>query len=758
MRWLWALAPALAVPASLGVGGAAAQGPAPPADRVLVVSLPTLTWERVVQERPPVLVELLRQSAVASLSVRTIGPTTSLGEAYATIGAGNRTSVAEDVAGLALPPAAPYEGDEAARVFQRRCGCMAGDASVLQLGAPQIARLNDRLLYGSEPGSLGTALARAGRRAAVVANADRALSGAAGAVHREAALAVMDGSGRVAAGEVGPRLLAEDPAEPFGLRTDVAAAAAAFADAWDRADVVLLEVSDLDRVDAYADVATSEAKVAAGGRALARADELLARVLERVDLERDLVLVVAPTAPRDGPPQLTVAGIAGPGFEPGRATSATTRRAGYLTLPDVAPTVLDALGLEVPSAVTGALASSLGGGPPDARSMGRLADINETTVFRDRATGPVTVAFIALQVLTYAVGVAALTRLPALRSWAHVLALVALAVPTLAFLSALVPYADLGIAGYLVALFAAATALAGAALALATGLRRRTGAAGPLVAPLALVGLALAVLLGDVALLGGRMQIDTVFGYSPTVAGRFAGYGNLAFAMVAASALVVVTGAWGVTALVERRPAPTARRPALGLVAVVLVGVVVVDGHPSLGSDVGGVLALVPAFAVVGLTLSGARIGLRRGLVIGGGTVAVLALFAAVDLARSPESRTHLGRLVAGAFDSGSSGVITVIARKASANASILTSSIWTLVISVALGSVAFLLWRRQGIFGEVAGRVPGLRVCLVGALVAGGLGFALNDSGVAVPAMMLAVLLPYLTAVAVRAAPTSGT
>lgn len=758
MRWLWALAPALAVPASLGLGGAAAQGPAPPADRVLVVSLPTLTWERVVQERPPVLVELLRQSAVASLSVRTIGPTTSLGEAYATIGAGNRTSVAEDVAGLALPPAAPYEGDEAARVFQRRCGCMAGDASVLQLGAPQIARLNDRLLYGSEPGSLGTALARAGRRAAVVANADRALSGAAGAVHREAALAVMDGSGRVAAGEVGPRLLAEDPAEPFGLRTDVAAAAAAFADAWDRADVVLLEVSDLDRVDAYADVATSEAKVAAGGRALARADELLARVLERVDLERDLVLVVAPTAPRDGPPQLTVAGIAGPGFEPGRATSATTRRAGYLTLPDVAPTVLDALGLEVPSAVTGALASSLGGGPPDARSMGRLADINETTVFRDRATGPVTVAFIALQVLTYAVGVAALTRLPALRSWAHVLALVALAVPTLAFLSALVPYADLGIAGYLVALFAAATALAGAALALATGLRRRTGAAGPLVAPLALVGLALAVLLGDVALLGGRMQIDTVFGYSPTVAGRFAGYGNLAFAMVAASALVVVTGAWGVTALVERRPAPTARRPALGLVAVVLVGVVVVDGHPSLGSDVGGVLALVPAFAVVGLTLSGARIGLRRGLVIGGGTVAVLALFAAVDLARSPESRTHLGRLVAGAFDSGSSGVITVIARKASANASILTSSIWTLVISVALGSVAFLLWRRQGIFGEVAGRVPGLRVCLVGALVAGGLGFALNDSGVAVPAMMLAVLLPYLTAVAVRAAPTSGT
>jgi len=40
-----------------------------------------------------------------------------------------------------------------------------------------------------------------------------------------------------------------------------------------------------------------------------------------------------------------------------------------------------------------------------------------------------------------------------------------------------------------------------------------------------------------------------------------------------------------------------------------------------------------------------------------------------------------------------------------------------------------------------------------VASLVAGIVGFALNDSGIAVPAMMLAVVLPYLAFLLVRTA-----
>jgi len=38
------------------------------------------------------------------------------------------------------------------------------------------------------------------------------------------------------------------------------------------------------------------------------------------------------------------------------------------------------------------------------------------------------------------------------------------------------------------------------------------------------------------------------------------------------------------------------------------------------------------------------------------------------------------------------------------------------------------------------------VRACLLGSLIIGVLGFALNDSGVAIPAMMFGIVLPWVT------------
>ena len=57
---------------------------------------------------------------------------------------------------------------------------------------------------------------------------------------------------------------------------------------------------------------------------------------------------------------------------------------------------------------------------------------------------------------------------------------------------------------------------------------------------------------------------------------------------------------------------------------------------------------------------------------------------------------------------------------------------------------LTFLTWRSQGLLQHLQERVPGLRAFLVGGLVAAALGLAVNDSGVAIPAMMFGVALPY--------------
>jgi hypothetical protein len=190
---------------------------------------------------------------------------------------------------------------------------------------------------------------------------------------------------------------------------------------------------------------------------------------------------------------------------------------------------------------------------------------------------------------------------------------------------------------------------------------------------------------------------------------------------------------------------PRRRGLTLAVIAAVMAAVVLVDGLPAFGSDVGGVLALVPAAAVVVLLLAGVRLSWTRISLIVLGTGAVLTTFALVDLSRPEDSRTHLGRLAAKVLHADNGGVATVIHRKVQANVGILTSSVWTWVIPIALAFMAFLLWRRPGSLAAVEERVPGLRAGLVGALVAGVVGFALNDSGIAVPAMMLAVVLPYV-------------
>ncbi|HZN16053.1 MAG TPA: hypothetical protein VFB78_17430 [Acidimicrobiales bacterium] len=695
-------------------------------DKVLIVSVPRLTWDTVATERPPALLQLLQRSAVASMSLRTVSARTTLGEGYATIGAGNRASVVDVTAGNAIDADESFEDSRAADVYLRRVGALPR-GNVLELGLADSRRRNSRLLYGSRLGELGKSLQRHRRRTAVIANADADASTTLlpdGGLHREAAFAVMDNLGRIDNGTVSSRLLVADDAAPFGRRLDPDATAAAFATAWPQSDVVLLELSDLERADAYGSFSTADVRRANRAHALQLSDDILSRALAVVDPARTLILVTTPAAPRTGE-QLGIGAVAGPGVTPGLARSGTTRRAGYVTLPDVAPTVLDALGITAPKAMNGTPITSRGGGAPTVTTARKLATDNTRALFRDRATGPVSVVFVAFQVLVYAAGVVALLRRRSSRTGATIayLALVVLAMPLLGFLSGLFRYDHLGIGGYVAVLLGAAAGLA----AVVWPLRRRHAVLPPAV----LIAATFVLLIVDVVL-GGRLQLDTVFGYSPIVAGRFSGFGNLAYGLLAMTSIVTATVAWALWR--SRRWTPVVVGGVLGVALLV-------DGAPPWGADVGGVLASGPAFFAVAALLRGWQISWRKWLLAAAGTIAALTAFALADLARPPSSRTHLGRLVANPGDLGD-----VLQRKLLSNLHILTSSIWTLIIPVALGFFIFLAARPPGLLREIQQRVPGLRACLIGGLLAGLLGFAVNDSGVAVPAMMLAVVLPYLT------------
>ncbi len=747
------------------------------AERVLVVSVPTLTWDAVAEEQPPALVELLGRSAVASLSVRTIGADTNAGEGYATIGAGNRAAIPPGTASSAFPPDAVVDEEVVSDLYERRFGRSHGDAEVVQVGLAAIQRRNDDLLYGTEVGTLGAALRDAGLSAGIVANADLDED----SFHREAALAVVDDEGLVPVGRVDPGLLDLAAPTPSGLALDPDAVVEAATDALGRADLVLVELSDLLRVQATERVVTPEVAEQASDEAIAATDGMLADLLELVDLDRDLVIVVSPVAPA-GPDQLVVAAVAGPGVEPGLARSGTSRRDGYVTLPDLGPTILSVLGIDKPGAMNGAPIASAGGGAPDGATFEALAEDNVKALFRNDLSGPLTVVFIVSQVLTYALGAFALTtgRDAWCRAAAFVL-LAGMAIPLTSFLAGLFPYWRLSVLGAVVAILGAAALLA---LGIRTVVDRRGTQAGDphvtaLDATLVVTAATVAVLVGDIVS-GGPLQIDTAFGYGggAIVAGRLAGYGNLAWALLVTALIITVTALWGrwhlrqagpavalrphapdaddeVGDADEPEPAPTAvaalpsdgdRRVALVLAGAAFGLCVLAVGMPTLGSNVGGTLSVVSGLCITLLALAGARIDLRRLVYVGLATVGVLGVFGAIDLTRAPEDQTHLGRLIDQTLgDEGLAGLETVIQRKINANLNILTSSVWSFVIPAALGFLAFLTWRPPRLLRQLFRHVPGMQACVVGVLATGAIGGVVNDSGIAIPAIMLTLLLPFV-------------
>ena len=329
------LAAIVVLAAGLPAGAGPAQADRRPPSKVLIVSLPTVRWADIEGADLPQIDALVERSAVASMSVRTIGPVTDLGAAYATIGAGNRAEADREVAGESYEPDFPLEWGDAGAAFERRTGEPPGDAAVLHLGMPEVVRDADRKLYGAEPGSLGRAVTGAGLATAVVGYAGlpetpaaatvrpggaapgAASAAPAGAAEADsadsadsaegveapsggggaAALAVADRQGRVQGGAVSPDLLERAPASPYGARLDPDAVAGAARTALEQDGVVLVEDGDLARLDAYRPSMTAEAYGDARDRALADADDLVGRLTGLVDPERDLVVLVAPVSP-----------------------------------------------------------------------------------------------------------------------------------------------------------------------------------------------------------------------------------------------------------------------------------------------------------------------------------------------------------------------------------------------------------------------------------------------------------------------------
>ncbi|HEX2700174.1 MAG TPA: glycosyltransferase [Acidimicrobiales bacterium] len=694
-----------------------------PASKVVVFGIPKLGWADVGTGAMPVLDGLVRQGAVAATSVRTLAGRPSTAEGYATLGAGSRVR-ADANAGFAFEADDALEGGTAAEALVRRGGGRAS-GGVAVVGAPATFRMNEGRHLPSQPGTLGDALRRAGRKVAVVGNADIAPPRLPRrpVLFRPAAAAAMDGGGWVTAGEVGRQLVTVDPSAPFGIRADPGAMHRAVAAALAEADVVVVDPGDMDRAAEFAAVSTPRAAAEARHRALRSTDVVLGEVVRAAG--PDALLLVVSVVPPGKDWHLTPMVASGRGVVPGYLHSPSTRRLGVVTLTDVAPTVLDALDAPVADGMIGHPLRYHRG----RADLGRLRDVDRDADFREALYFPLTFWFIVLQAVAYTIAVVTGARLASARRTARVLPRVALAIaawPAATFVLRAIPAVAVLGAGAVAVLVAIDAVLVAAAVRL--GRRRLLG-------PLSWVcGATVALLVADLAT-GARLQTSSLLGYSYHSAARFTGLGNTAFGMLAATAILAVA--------LHVHHAPR-RVEALITAACVLALVALADGAPSLGSDVGGILTLVPVFGLTLLVLSGRRLSWRAVGLAAGAALVVVLLATGVDLLRPPGSRTHLGELAARIGDEGLDPVRTTLDRKVAANLRSFRSP-WAWVIAITAAYLLAVLAWAQG-WARLLPPRSALRAGLAGVLAAGLIGYAVNDSGAVVTGLAYVYVGPLLT------------
>jgi len=256
--------------------------------------------------------------------------------------------------------------------------------------------------------------------------------------------------------------------------------------------------------------------------------------------------------------------------------------------------------------------------------------------------------------------------------------------------------------------------------------------------------------LGVDVMTGSGLQLETPFGLSVLEAGRFYGIGNEALGIYGLSGLF---GAAWLALVLLRRYSPS-RRPAVLAVAAVAIFAVFASGWPGFGGKVGGTIAMVPCFLLLGMAVAGTRLNWRRILLVAVSGLALFAVFALISYLVPATGHSDIGVFAGNTLHGRSGGLLL---RKINSNLGSLSVNAFSPLIPIVAIVTGLMLWRpawfRLTTMPAAFAAEPLLRPVLGVLWLMPVLGWLANDSGVIVAAAVLPFALPLAIAILAAAA-----
>lgn len=626
----------------------------------------------------------------------------------------------------------PISGVSASVIYRQRTGLEAQSDSVLQLDIARIKKLNAENKYSAIPGYLGTLLQNQGFTVEVLGNSDIMND-----PQRPAVGLAMNKEGVVAGGNVGYGTLLEDNTFPGGLRTNYDKLLDLATRQKGKTGLTVVELGDLERLERMGGYLEESVLQARRVETIKNITAFISTMLDRVNLQRDMVMIVSPTPRGNYLPSsnyLTPVVVLGQDIKPGILTSPTTKRPGIVRNTDLAPTILNYFGIPVPEQMYGRCLQVIPG--DNDNTLDSLSALYAGLELNYQARPPVLRNYVLVQLVLVFLSLVAIF-LPGSNSLMLVLKPLLLAVmafPIALLMVTLLPHYSLAV---LVIQLIAITS--GIIAIIHLWLKNYENN----LAPFIIISLFTSLCIMVDLFMGSPMQKNSLLGYDPIVGARFYGIGNEYMGVLIGSTII------GTTALANRLFKNNKR--ALPLIGVYYLVVLYLIAAPQLGTNVGGAIAGTVSFLVTFMLLTGVRFNVKTLIKLVTAVCLLLFVLIFYDLQRPVEYQSHIGRTANLILKGGPGEIINIITRKVNMNIKLLRYTIWSRIFLASLASLAILFYRPVGIMQSIKSRYPYIYKGFIGVVTASIMAFLFNDSGVVAAATAMIFGVPPLLYLVIR-------
>ena len=240
------------------------------------------------------------------------------------------------------------------------------------------------------------------------------------------------------------------------------------------------------------------------------------------------------------------------------------------------------------------------------------------------------------------------------------------------------------------------------------------------------------ILLIDMSIMGQSLIKNSLLGYDPIIGARFYGIGNEYMGVLVGAIILTFSMIFEKIKFKNYIMIPIA------------IIVVFIMGNPSMGANVGGTITISSSLMFFILKSNNIKLDFKKGMGIIGVVIVIVATMAFIDF--SNEQQSHLAGAISNINSSGPAAIIQIITRKLSMNMKLISVSIWSRVLILALILMSMLFYKPFGVLKELCQKYKSIANGWMAILFGSIVGFLVNDSGVVTAATSIGyVIVPML-------------